>query len=327
VKDLFFTNAQSVPTMSGGGAAYKLDGADIDTTGSPTPTGFLGANLNPSAVAFDATGDLWLVSLQNHTLNMYNSAAQMATKGAAPSVTINLPTNAVSIDIAFDNNGNLYVPDLAQDRLYVYTPSQLGASGSPTPTYVYTVPQPFGVALDKSSNVYLGLAASDQIAVYAPITLQNLSAKTRAVPTPVAVLSSNGVGVTIAFDSSGNLWTTDPNGFEEFTAAELAALATNSSPTPAVTIAYRGMTPSYLAFDQNGNLWVGYSTNPLSIIRFPAAAITPGGSGTPDIILTPNVTGGGSTIFSGLALSPIPSNLPLRSARAPKTFTQKGSRR
>jgi hypothetical protein len=98
----------------------------------------------------------------------------------------------------------------------------------------------------------------------------------------------------MAFDSLGNLWVTEdnptgsgsaPGQIVEFSSAELAALAANPSPSPAVTLAVGGFAEG-VAFDQSGNLWASVLSDTtggqfqefrpaqLSTTGMPAPAIT-----------------------------------------------------
>jgi len=328
---LWFSEAPVDPTVNGG-AADELSGSQLTTSGSPTPTVTVGDSTDPAGATFDVNGNLWLASLSRHNLEMFDPAAQV-TAGAPPTITITLPAGAVCISIEFDISGTLWVGDIANEAVYGYTANQIATSGSPTPAHIITAASvgptagdmvPLSLAFDKNGNGYVGQPTHDLISVY---SATQLSTTRNGGPAPANVLASPAVGIAMAFDTSGDLWTTNPTGLVQFTSAQLGALRTNPSPTPAVTVPYSATAPNNIAFDQSGDLWAAYSTNPLSIVRFPAAAITAGGSRMPDVILTPNVAGGGTIGFSGLAFWPIPTGLPLRSARTPKLLTQKRRRR
>jgi secreted PhoX family phosphatase len=91
----------------------------------------------------------------------------------------------------------------------------------------------------------------------------------------------------VTFDGSGNLWVVDPgavvNGAPspslfEFSAAQLAALATNNAPDPVATIASASFNfPQQAVFDAAGNLWVSDHNNN-TVLAFTAAQVAATGA-------------------------------------------------
>ena len=104
---------------------------------------------------------------------------------------------------------------------------------------------------------------------------------------PIERLCVGGAGAIVAaFDASGNLWIVNITSLEEYSASQLAALRSNDSPTPVVTIT--SSTPLAgavgLAFDPAGNLWVAASSG---LHEFSAAQLSASGSKVPAVSLQP----------------------------------------
>jgi sugar lactone lactonase YvrE len=135
-------------------------------------------------------------------------------------------------------------------------------------------------------------------------------------PAPhIALNSASGLGAPqgVQFDANGNLWVLDGgNGstvgpaLDEFTAAQLAAHATNPNPAPAKTITYPGITfPQQGVFDKSGNFWVA-DNGANEVVEFTASQLAAGGNVTPNLNLTSTVPFNGPL---GIAFSPITGNL------------------
>jgi sugar lactone lactonase YvrE len=134
-------------------------------------------------------------------------------------------------------------------------------------------------------------------------TATQLASSTSAAPK--VVVSTAGTG-EVAFDASGNLWTTDEgaNAVVEYTASQLVA---SGSPTPNVTLTANAAGslnfPVALAFDAGGNLWVGnYGPLPRdsgTLVKFTPRQLAASGSPTPAVTLSDNA--GSISLPRGLA--------------------------
>jgi hypothetical protein len=112
---------------------------------------------------------------------------------------------------------------------------------------------------------------------------------------------------SMAFDRSGDMWIGEQNltinasgGFSgqivEFTAAQLAALATSPNPAPHATLTVAGGVDG-LAFDAAGNLWASvYSFSSPLLVKFTAAQIS-AGTGSPAPVITLTVQEEGAIAF------------------------------
>jgi hypothetical protein len=105
----------------------------------------------------------------------------------------------------------------------------------------------------------------------------------------------------VAFDHSGNLWTSISVGpsftsgaLVEFSASQLTA---SGSPIPAVTL---NGPSGFVAFDGGGNLWVATMVNgPVSIVEFASGQLGSTGSPTPAVTLTYASLGTSGLAFDG----------------------------
>lgn len=188
----------------------------LKATGSPTPAVTITVKTQtqvngiqpayPLSIAFDASGDLWVVCSAFGTIVEF-TPSQLASSGTpTPAVTLN-PHIQFPYYPAFDKAGNLW----------------LAVSG-----YLNVVDSSNGTPIDST---------------YVPGTIAQLPASTLTAsgsPSPALTLTvpagMYGADPTaIAFDDSGDLWYTDvaTATIGEFTAAQLAA---GGHPSPALTI-------------------------------------------------------------------------------------------
>ena len=94
------------------------------------------ANISePVALAFDATGNLWVASATGPITEFV--ASDLTTVGSPQaSVVLTMTSNGLPNGLAFDDSGDLWVDDITNNQIVEYTPSQLTATGKPTPATV-----------------------------------------------------------------------------------------------------------------------------------------------------------------------------------------------
>jgi hypothetical protein len=127
--------ANAAPAGSTGPAALgtlaRLVPRQLATSGYALP-GIQLPVAAPTALAFDAMGNLWVVSAANTLLEF--AAAQLDGTSAAPAVTLALDPDAAASALAFDALGDLLVALLhATDNsgaLVLFTPGQLALGGT-----------------------------------------------------------------------------------------------------------------------------------------------------------------------------------------------------
>src|SRR5581483_2972839 len=122
---------------------------------------------------------------------------------------------------------------------------------------------------------------------------------------PHLTISSKTLGAPqgVTFDSAGNLWVMDPaanvNGKQapalvEFSAAQLAALATTPAPMPAAVILSETLNfPQQSVFDSKGNQWVtDHNNNLVAVFSAAQLAMTGTNTLTPAVVLVSNAFNG-----------------------------------
>jgi hypothetical protein len=218
----------------------------LGVSGSPTPkvtlTADAAGSLNlPSALAFDAAGNLWVVNTNASTVVEF-AATQLASSGS-PTPAVTLGANAGSIlapqDLAFDHSGNLWVSNSV--TVVAFSASQRAASGNPVPAITIsrdaglTLVEPYALAFDGGGDLWVANYSHNTVIEYTPSQLASSGS-----PTPAVVLTSNSMVITsnlqgLTFDGHGNLWASD-NGTESVLQFPPSQLMATGTPTPAVTI-------------------------------------------------------------------------------------------
>jgi uncharacterized protein (TIGR03437 family) len=238
------------PNLVEGRELYQPEGIAVDTTVSPTPLYIADSGNNRVLAWKDATSfvngqkaDLVIGQLDFFTTWPQGpaQAARAPGQGIPLQSGLNVPTGLAAI------NGDLYVADSGNNRVLRY-------------------PQPFANT-SQIPNLVIGQ--------------QGLAGSTANYTGAVSAqgISLSGFAANIAFDTSGNLWMTDPGNRRvlEFAAADIAvsgataptaileigqadfiSLRANLSPSSssARTTANQFAVPAAIAFDPQGNLYV-----------------------------------------------------------------------
>lgn len=206
-------------------------------TGLSPATSSTGLN-TPNDLAFDSSGNLWVVDSSNNRVLEYQTPL---TTGEAASLVLGQPsftandntvTNSTSLNspnsLAFDSSGNLWVADLLNGRVLEYT--------TPFSTH-------------KAASLVLGVAS---------FTVANDQVSKAGLNAPNS----------LAFDSSGNLWVVDGHRVLEYgaplsthEAASIVIGQNNFTNSSTVTTSTGMDSPSGIAFDASGNLWVSDKLN------------------------------------------------------------------
>ena len=110
--------------------------------GATTPSATLTGLSTPAALAFDSSGNLYVVNIGNNTVSKFAPGA------TTPTATLTGLMNPKAL--ATDGSGNLYVVDYAYGAVVVFAP------GSTTPSNAFTqLTGPNALAVDGSGNLYV----------------------------------------------------------------------------------------------------------------------------------------------------------------------------
>jgi sugar lactone lactonase YvrE len=116
----------------------RYDAAQLSSSGSPTPavvlTGINGSIENPSGLAFDDSGNLWVSNLVGGTVVAFGPAQLAASGSPAPSVVLSSNGNSLVLPagLAFDADGSLWVLG-GTGILTQFGKPSLGVTASPVP--------------------------------------------------------------------------------------------------------------------------------------------------------------------------------------------------
>jgi secreted PhoX family phosphatase len=94
----------------------------------------------PGEPVFDKKGNLWVPNLGSDTVVEFTKGQLASTGSPAPQVKLNSPPPVFSEPwgAAFASNGDLVIMNQGDGKISELTPSQLKASGSPTPKFSIT---------------------------------------------------------------------------------------------------------------------------------------------------------------------------------------------
>jgi ligand-binding sensor domain-containing protein len=246
-----------VTSTNASGSAIKLRGAafNIDTSSNPaqvgptaasdvstTPTTTLTGLTNPTALAFDAHGNLFVPDQGGTTVS------EFAPGNTAPTAT--LTGVSAPRPMAFDSKGDLFVGDYLGTTVLEFLP------GKTTPSATLTgLNRPAALVFDKSGNLFVANYNGTTVSEFAP-------GKTA----PTATLTGLNQPRALALDSNGNLFVANRGGT---TVSEFAP----GSTTPTATLTGLNL-PLALAFDSNGNLFVA-NVGGTTVSEFAPGSTTP----------------------------------------------------
>jgi hypothetical protein len=276
----------------------------------------------PQGVTFDSSGNLWVMD-PGATVNgaatpalLKFSATQLAalatTDSPEPVAIITSTSLAFPQQSVFDSKGNQWVTDHNNNTVLVFTAAQLMATGTSAtvPAVVLSSAAfngPLGIAFDSAGNLWIannggvpvagsttgalsvvGTSIVEFAAAHVPVVGSGMLTPDL---TPDLALSDDGNNSIqgpweLAFDASGNLWSSNSGGTFSLVEFAKASLAATGSPTPAVTIA--SMTDmgnatlsgtNGLCFDNLGDIAATSAATPFSIPFYKAplksGALTP----------------------------------------------------
>lgn len=262
----------------------------------------------PQGVTFDSAGNLWvmdpgaMVNGAGTAALVEFSAAQVAalktTANPDPVAVITSTSLSFPQQSVFDGKGNQWVTDHNNDTVLVFSAAQLLATGTNATVPAVVISSaafngPLGIVFDSSGNLWVAnnggvpvagsttgamSAAGTSIVEFAAANLPTPgSGMLTPTLTPNITLSDDGQNSIqapweLAFDASGNLWSSNSGGTFSLVEFAKASLAATGSPTPTITISpttEMGNTTlsatNGLCFDNLGDIAATSSVAPFSI--------------------------------------------------------------
>ena len=153
----FDANGNLWVANAGANTVVQLAASYLTASGSPTPAVTLGAtngSLNgPSALAFDANGNLWVANANASTVVEFTGSQLAGSGSPTPAVTLSATNGSLSSpsSLAFDASGDLWIANDVSSTVVEFGASQLAASGGPAPIVTLSgsaLSGPHGLAFD-----------------------------------------------------------------------------------------------------------------------------------------------------------------------------------
>ena len=300
------TGNDTIRKITPAGAVTTLAGTAL-TSGTNDGTGAAAQFSEPSGIAVDGSGNVFVADQLNHTIRKVTSAGVVTTfagTGGSAGTADGQGANAkfrYPYGVAVDGSGNVYVADAGNNTIRKITSSGLVSTlaGSPGPSgskdgtgaaaqfYV-----PIDVAVDGSGNVYVADYDNDTIRMVTSGGVVTTLAGVPKLPgfvdgTGSAAKFNNPIGVAV--DGAGNVYVGD-SGDSLIRKIASGGIVTTLAGTPGsgnangTGSAARFYVPTGTAVDTGGNVYVADEFN--DIIR----KITPGGA-VSTLAGTPGSTG------------------------------------
>jgi sugar lactone lactonase YvrE/ribosomal protein S11 len=197
---------------------------------------------NPTGVAVDSSGNVYIADYSNGAIKEWNFATQQVT--ALVSSGLNNP-----VGVAVDAGGNVYFADQGNNAIKEWT-----ASTQQVTALVTGLNGPQGVAVDSSGNVYIADSGNNAVKEWAASTQQVTSLVSSGLSSPAGV----------AVDAAGNVYIADQGNaaVKEWNAANgVTALVSSGLKAPAG-----------VAVDGSGNLYIAdYGSGSGAVYEWSAA--------------------------------------------------------
>jgi hypothetical protein len=275
-------NNNTIRKVTPSGVVSTLAGL-AGSSGSADGTGSSARFNNPTGVATDSAGNVYVADLYNYTIRKITSSgvvstlAGLAGSSGSANGTGSLARFNNATGVATDSAGNVYVTDRYNYIIRKITPSGVvstfaglaGSSGSSDGTgaaarFGFT----YGIATDSVGNVYV--TDTNTIRVITPTavvtTLAGLAGNSGSLDgTGAAARFNFPTGVTT--DSTGNVYVTDTNNntIRKITPAGVvttfSGLAGSRGSADGTVAAARYYLPRGIATDSGGNFYVADSYN------------------------------------------------------------------
>ncbi len=301
--------------VANGANVLEFASTSLTATGSAAAAPSLVVNSSafaaPQGVIFDTSANLWVIDGGNigtggkvkPALYEFTSSQLSGIQSGSsvmPTMTINSSAFVFPQQAMWDSKGDLWVSDNGANAVFEFTPTQLMASGANVMPNITIKSTPafngaLGIAFDSSGDLWIANNGTTTIFEFNESALATASGSVTL--TPNIMLSDDGKGSiqgpwALAFDSSGNLWSSNANSPDTVVQFSKASLAASGSPTPAVTLSSAMVSgtpslssPNGIAFDSSGDLSVVSSATPFGVGIYSASQLTAGGAVAPNVFI------------------------------------------
>jgi len=278
---------QGILTVTPGRTVSTVAGTGILGSTGDSGQAVAATVANPAAVAYDATGNLYLADAQNHVIREISKAGIITVvagteategysgdNGPATSATLDSPTG-----VAVDANGNIFIADSHNHRIRevssgtITTIAGTGTAGFSGDNGAATSAQlalPSAVAVDSTGNIYIADTNNQRIRKISGTTIstiagdgEELFAGDGAAATAAVLDSPTGVAV----DKSGNVYIADRHNqrirmISGTTISTIAGSGTAGfSGDGATATAAQLFKPSGVSVDASGNVYIADTGN------------------------------------------------------------------
>lgn len=303
--------------------AYVIEGSSIKAfsaaklaaNGSPEPDNTLKTPAGPMCLAFDAWGNLWFSNAEGVFMYAMEDLAKVDAVYKVKLTGTGVMGGGIpgAGPLAFDDDGSLWIGQIASDKIVRLTRDQLAATGQPVPAVSLSHADLGGVlsiAFDADGNLW-ATNEDDGVVKYAKARL----AASLTTAADVVLVHKSGppvIGVysapqNLAFDGAGNLWIGFFAGNDLVKVPKSLQAASDTIQPPEVSL--KGgvtMLLDGLAFDASGGAWMPGSLGNMVKVGVDGLA----GTGTMVAAVVLTIPGFGNA--DDIAFNPSPEALPLR---------------
>ena len=226
-------------------SAGKVFWIPAGSAAGTAPTSIGSGFAEPSATAFDASGNLYVADFSNNDVVKipYVSGA-LAPGSQTTLISSTLPFNGTALNepsaLAVGPDGRLYIADLGNSRVVSYD-LVTGQAEEP----ISAITDPWGIAVDASNNLYVTATGSSNVLIDAAGAQSTLTLTGITAPWGIAIDASGSL--IVSDHATGNIvWVPSVSGV--------------LTPASAVTIEKNPDTALGIALDVSGNLFTTDAT-------------------------------------------------------------------